>query len=102
MGEDCLPHDIWYLVPPGKRRHGLQRVTLGRYLVTETVLLKLSLEYLWSSVLDKSSWRGTVVALWASKRGKTSVSMYSSILPNLNCFFLHGMYYQLKIEQVNL
>ena len=71
MGEGRLPHDVWCWVPSGIRRRGRQKTTLGKCLEKDAALLRSSLEELWSKAQERSSWRGTVVALCASRRGKT-------------------------------
>jgi hypothetical protein len=49
------------------------RITLRKCLEKDAALLKSSLEELWSKAQEKSSWRGTVVALCTSRCGKTQV-----------------------------
>ena len=73
MGEGYLPHDVWCCVPSGIRRHGQQKVKLSKCLEKDAALLKSLLKELWSKAQEKSSWRGTVVALCTSRCGKTQV-----------------------------
>ena len=71
MGDGRLPHDIWCWIPPGLRKSGRPKMTVGRMLEKEAKLARSSMEELWSKAQDRSSWRTTVAALCALRRGRT-------------------------------
>ena len=71
MGEGRLPHDAWCWTPPGLRKSGRPKMTLGRSLMKEAKLARSSLEELWLKAQDRSSWRITVAALCAPRRRRT-------------------------------
>ena len=72
MGDGRLPHDIWCWTPSGLCKSGRPKMTIGKD-VREggEVGPKSSMEELWSMAQDRSSWRTTVSALCAFRRGRT-------------------------------
>ncbi|XP_065571399.1 uncharacterized protein LOC136034145 [Artemia franciscana] len=85
MSEGRFPHDLWCWAPPGIRKSGRQRSTLGRSLEKEATSLRATLNELWSLAQDRSSCMSTVAALCAPRRKRISVHFH-----RLCSNFFHG------------
>ena len=68
MADRRLPHDTWCWTPPGLRKSGTLKITIGRMLEKRAKLAVSSMEELWSMAHDRSSWRTSVAALCAFRR----------------------------------